>query len=173
MRGAIPPLPQYVFMARCLVKHRDNFTFTFIQISSDFNSNLFRVSATNASRIILLSKDFCTFLMVAWTYWHCVMAALLPLLPHTLHVNFLTGDILNWKPSNRNPSPVAKGLKINKILQYVTNLRKGCGGQVNETVRTKWKDLTFSSLRFKKSNADNVSKATLLVLRYKLLPSPS
>jgi hypothetical protein len=26
MRGAIPPLPQYVFMACCLVKHRDNFT---------------------------------------------------------------------------------------------------------------------------------------------------
>jgi hypothetical protein len=24
------PLPQYVFMAWCLVKHRDNFTFTFI-----------------------------------------------------------------------------------------------------------------------------------------------
>jgi hypothetical protein len=23
MRGAIPPLPQFVFMARCLVKHRD------------------------------------------------------------------------------------------------------------------------------------------------------
>jgi hypothetical protein len=29
MRGAIPPLPQYVFMAWCLVKHRDSFTFTF------------------------------------------------------------------------------------------------------------------------------------------------
>jgi hypothetical protein len=27
MHGAIPPLPQYVFMAWCLVKHRDNFTF--------------------------------------------------------------------------------------------------------------------------------------------------
>jgi hypothetical protein len=27
MRGAIPPLPQYVFMAWCLVKHRDKFTF--------------------------------------------------------------------------------------------------------------------------------------------------
>jgi hypothetical protein len=30
MRGAIPPLSQYVFMAWCLVKHRDNFTFTFL-----------------------------------------------------------------------------------------------------------------------------------------------
>jgi hypothetical protein len=30
MRGAIPPLPQYVFIAWCLVKHRDNFTFIFL-----------------------------------------------------------------------------------------------------------------------------------------------
>jgi hypothetical protein len=28
MHGAIPPLSQYVFMAWCLVKHRDDFTFT-------------------------------------------------------------------------------------------------------------------------------------------------
>jgi hypothetical protein len=28
MRGTIPPLLQYVFIAQCLVKHRD-FTFTF------------------------------------------------------------------------------------------------------------------------------------------------
>jgi hypothetical protein len=26
--GVIPPLLQYAFMALCLVKHRDNFTFT-------------------------------------------------------------------------------------------------------------------------------------------------
>jgi hypothetical protein len=30
MRGAISTLPLYVFMAWCLVKHRDNFTFTFM-----------------------------------------------------------------------------------------------------------------------------------------------
>jgi hypothetical protein len=29
MREVIPPLAQYAFMAWCLVKHRDNFTFTF------------------------------------------------------------------------------------------------------------------------------------------------
>jgi hypothetical protein len=35
MRGAIPPLPLYVYMAWCLVKHRDNFTFTLpLQIST-------------------------------------------------------------------------------------------------------------------------------------------
>jgi hypothetical protein len=31
MRGAILPLPQYAFVAWCLVKHRDNFTFCFIR----------------------------------------------------------------------------------------------------------------------------------------------
>jgi hypothetical protein len=37
MRGAIPPLSQYVFMAWCLVKHRDNFTFplTFTLVSME------------------------------------------------------------------------------------------------------------------------------------------
>jgi hypothetical protein len=30
MRGAIPPLPPVLFMAWCLVKHKDNFTFTFM-----------------------------------------------------------------------------------------------------------------------------------------------
>jgi hypothetical protein len=28
MRDSIPPLPQYIFMAWCLVKQRNNFTFT-------------------------------------------------------------------------------------------------------------------------------------------------
>jgi hypothetical protein len=32
MCGAIPPLPQYVFMVWCLVKHRGNFTFTFYHV---------------------------------------------------------------------------------------------------------------------------------------------
>jgi len=33
-RGTIPPIPQYVFMVGCLVKHRDNFNFclTFIPV---------------------------------------------------------------------------------------------------------------------------------------------
>jgi len=30
MRGAVPPFSQYVFMTWCSVKHRDNFTFTFL-----------------------------------------------------------------------------------------------------------------------------------------------
>jgi hypothetical protein len=32
MRGAIPPLPQYVFMAWCLVKHRDNFNLVHLRM---------------------------------------------------------------------------------------------------------------------------------------------
>jgi hypothetical protein len=32
MHGAIPPLPQYAFMAWCLVKYMDNFTFTFFMV---------------------------------------------------------------------------------------------------------------------------------------------
>jgi hypothetical protein len=32
MREAIPPLTQYVLMALCLVKHRDNFTYTFYKV---------------------------------------------------------------------------------------------------------------------------------------------
>jgi hypothetical protein len=32
MHGVIPPLPQYAFIAWCLVNHRDNFTFTFCMI---------------------------------------------------------------------------------------------------------------------------------------------
>jgi hypothetical protein len=35
MRGAIPPLPQYVFMTWCLVKPGDNFTFYIIMIEKE------------------------------------------------------------------------------------------------------------------------------------------
>jgi hypothetical protein len=37
MRAAIPPLSQYVFMAWCLVKYRDNFTFYFTAPSYKYN----------------------------------------------------------------------------------------------------------------------------------------
>jgi hypothetical protein len=44
MRGAIPPLFQYGFMARCLVKHRGNFTFTLVNCVSE-EQDMFRNSA--------------------------------------------------------------------------------------------------------------------------------
>jgi hypothetical protein len=37
MLGAISPLPQYVFMAWCFVKHRDNFTFDLLRCDYVFN----------------------------------------------------------------------------------------------------------------------------------------
>jgi hypothetical protein len=47
MRGAVPPLPQYAFMAWCLVKHRDNFTFTFKWIDElKFNDDATKLSQT-------------------------------------------------------------------------------------------------------------------------------
>jgi hypothetical protein len=48
MRGAMPPLPQYAFMALCLVKHRDNFTFfnMFIFDNIVFNTFPYTVSPT-------------------------------------------------------------------------------------------------------------------------------
>jgi hypothetical protein len=36
MSGAIPPLRQYVFMAWCLVKHRDNFTFMTLKTHTNY-----------------------------------------------------------------------------------------------------------------------------------------
>jgi hypothetical protein len=39
MRGTIPPLRQYAFMLWCLVKHRDNFTFTFYTSGSNQVTN--------------------------------------------------------------------------------------------------------------------------------------
>jgi hypothetical protein len=51
MNGAIPPLPQHVFMAWCLVKHRDNFTFTFICLGLIGVYNLYRVYGCLRNRL--------------------------------------------------------------------------------------------------------------------------
>jgi hypothetical protein len=39
MSGAIHPLPQYAFMAWCLVKYRDNFTFCLEPIKEILDGN--------------------------------------------------------------------------------------------------------------------------------------
>jgi hypothetical protein len=42
MHGPIPPLPQYIFVAWYLVKHRDNFAFSFINVTrKDERVNLY------------------------------------------------------------------------------------------------------------------------------------
>jgi hypothetical protein len=40
MSGAIPPVLQYAFMAWCLVKHRDNFTFNFTLHNEELSDNV-------------------------------------------------------------------------------------------------------------------------------------
>jgi hypothetical protein len=42
MNGAIPPLPQYVFMTWCLVKQRDNFTLPYLPKSTEEADNVFQ-----------------------------------------------------------------------------------------------------------------------------------
>jgi hypothetical protein len=53
MLGAIPPLHPYVFMAQCLVKHRDNSTFTFNFIYF----HIFRVGEEENIKISLKEMD--------------------------------------------------------------------------------------------------------------------
>jgi len=48
MRGAMPPLTQYVFMAWCLVKHRDNFTLLYLYVINTEDS--FRPSSMSCGR---------------------------------------------------------------------------------------------------------------------------
>jgi hypothetical protein len=48
MHWAVPPLPPYVFMAWCLVKHRDSVTFT---VTSLFNSLLPSLSLRSKYRL--------------------------------------------------------------------------------------------------------------------------
>jgi len=47
MRGNIPALPQYIFMAWCLVKHRDNFTY----YHTEYNKRLFEVIFAYTSQV--------------------------------------------------------------------------------------------------------------------------
>jgi len=53
MRGAIPPLPQHVFVAWCLVQHRDNFTFNFM-----YEKLFHAITTTNMARVRALFLYF-------------------------------------------------------------------------------------------------------------------
>jgi hypothetical protein len=50
MRGAVSPVPQYAFMAWCLVRHRDNFTFTFM-----FQRQCIEVSLNVTALLVLIN----------------------------------------------------------------------------------------------------------------------
>jgi len=54
MCGVIPPLPQYVFMARCLVKHMDNF----MHLHQYVAFNEWQNSPTSAMLFLIKSKNF-------------------------------------------------------------------------------------------------------------------
>jgi hypothetical protein len=50
MRGAIPPLSQYVLMVWCLVKHKDNFTFLpLINAEKSTNHDVSRLTISSSS----------------------------------------------------------------------------------------------------------------------------
>jgi hypothetical protein len=44
MSGTIPPLPQYAFMVWCLVKHREDFIFTFTPNTDEVLITILRVN---------------------------------------------------------------------------------------------------------------------------------
>jgi hypothetical protein len=76
MRGAIPPLTQYAFMAWCLVKrkHRDNFTFTsyryaifayhllYTKVSKSFRSG----GLEQELQMVQLSASMCSYIAILW-----------------------------------------------------------------------------------------------------------
>jgi hypothetical protein len=54
MRGAIPSLPQYVFKAWCLMKHRDNLTFIFTYIMCHQEGLELKVNTSSSSSLFLM-----------------------------------------------------------------------------------------------------------------------
>jgi hypothetical protein len=59
MRGAIPPLPQYVFMAWCLIKHRGELCLTFtlnICGSTDYLEVCFKQVVPSGQLLIIAGK---------------------------------------------------------------------------------------------------------------------
>jgi hypothetical protein len=55
MRGAIPLLPQYVFMPWCLVKHRDTFTFMFYGLEDEMSCP--KVPSSSPGHMTVLRTD--------------------------------------------------------------------------------------------------------------------
>jgi hypothetical protein len=76
MRGAIPP-PQYAFMAWCLVKHRDNFTFCVYNLTS--HSILSRESGSY-SAIKNIQRVYVTLKFIRSCHWGPVLSPM-----HTVH----------------------------------------------------------------------------------------
>jgi len=58
MRGAIPPLRQYAFMAWCLVKHRDNFIIAFYGRNHKMKGTIDIASLNNIQMNITSAVEF-------------------------------------------------------------------------------------------------------------------
>jgi hypothetical protein len=56
MRAAIPPLLQYAFLAWCLVRHKDNFTFIFSFIYSFIDMQM-KAAVLQMKRFTLLCRS--------------------------------------------------------------------------------------------------------------------
>jgi hypothetical protein len=89
--GSIPPLPQYVFMAWCSVKHRDNFAF----IAYGRQVHCYSVSQTTAHTTWLQSH--CT--LNHWTV--CISSKILSLLLSLVRLDFVLkiNCIVQWNCS--------------------------------------------------------------------------
>jgi hypothetical protein len=59
MRGAIPPLSQYVFMAWYLVKHRNNFTFIFLGCENNFNRSSRTQNVSSSFEKVKINLSLC------------------------------------------------------------------------------------------------------------------
>jgi hypothetical protein len=57
MREAIPPLPQYVFMAWCLVKHRENFTFYLLNEEGDKRDSCTQGDVWNSYKTLVRKSE--------------------------------------------------------------------------------------------------------------------
>jgi hypothetical protein len=68
MRGAIPPLPQYAFMASYLVKAKGQLYLSLLCISkSAISSLVMRLPNSNSVRVSCFSKSYSTFLHLILT----------------------------------------------------------------------------------------------------------
>jgi len=63
MRGAIPPVLKYLFIAWYLVKHRDNYTFTFTALGSGKIFHYIELCSEPASDWSLAYNGFFTWIL--------------------------------------------------------------------------------------------------------------
>jgi hypothetical protein len=66
MRGAIPPLPQYIFMLWCLVTHKENFAFYLLCADNESVTKVFHLSPFSGEICIC---DVQKYMENVWQIW--------------------------------------------------------------------------------------------------------